>query len=474
MSKKSRGSSSGGGLKRTVSEKDGPCIEGYLDKKQASGMHNWQKKYFVGKKGLLKYWKNEAERNTSGSKYKKTINLRGAKIKKVVKEGSSKSSEFIIFTTDKEYHLRANTVMEMSQWKETLKEVMNYKRGRSARNASMVASSESVPFIESSMLVTIPGSAPRELWVRVNKQERKMTFAESEKRMREGKANAAASLQLSTARLSKHGSREFRLHINNPTLRSYSFQLSDKSDLQNWVSALLLLDITFLSRGEAESAGIDTSSSSDRSGSSSRSGGTSSSSSSRSAAGAKSSSASDDAPRPETRAIMTANWIKEYDALVADRKRSDAVMVAFTAAERFFQLDDNDESADVNSSVRELEELDIHTTVECAERLIDDLNMRYNDCVPDRMELFELYLAQYNNRLITQFDMIGVSDPDCLAEYTPEELKMLIQVSATATMHFRCCVCWIPLTSTWMWIVRALFVDVVTDDLSRRGGVSSN
>ena len=419
--------------RRSSSKDSGPSIEGYLDKKAASGMHAWQKKYFVAKKGKLVYWKNESDRNTSGSNYK-TVSLRGAKVKKVRKEGSTNSNEFVVITTEKEYHLRANTAKEMSNWKEKLTEVINYKKSQKSRNSSMVASAAQVPFIEAAMQVTIPGTPPRDLWVRVNKLEKKMTFAESEKRMNEGKANVAGALQLDKAQLSKHGSREFRLHVLTPTKRTYSFQLADKADLNTWVSALLLLDITFLSRGEAEGTAPGAVPERAASGSSGRRSGNSSAGFS----GGPKASASNPAsgsgvnPTPEpVRAIMVADWIRDFDELVANRKRQDAVMIAFTAAERFFQMDNGGDPSDDQAVVRENEELDVHQTVECAERLIDDLNVRYNDCHPDRMDLFELYLAQYNNRLITQLDMIGVSSPECLAEYTPEELKMVIQLLTT-------------------------------------------
>lgn len=425
--------------RRSSSKDSGPSIEGYLEKKAASGMHAWQKKYFVAKKGKLVYWKNESDRNTSGSNYK-TVSLRSAKVKKVRKEGSTNSNEFVVITTEKEYHLRANTAKEMSNWKEKLTEVINYKKNQKSRNSSMVASAAQVPFIEAAMQVTIPGTPPRDLWVRVNKLEKKMTFAESEKRMNEGKANVAGALQLDKAQLSKHGSREFRLHVLTPTKRTYSFQLADKADLNTWVSALLLLDVTFLSRGEAESTTGGAAPERAASGSSGRrsggistgsSGGAKATSSSTPASGAAGGNPA--APEP-VRAIMVAEWIRDFDELVANRKRNDAVMIAFTAAERFFQMDshpDGNPSDEDQTIVRENEELDVHQTVECAERLIDDLNVRYNDCHPDRMDLFELYLAQYNNRLITQLDMIGVSSPECLAEYTPEELKMVIQLLTT-------------------------------------------
>ena len=78
---------------------------------------------------------------------------------------------------------------------------------------------------------------------------------------------------------------------------------------------------------------------------------------------------------------------------MGDGERPDAVMVAFTMAERFF-LPEGSGEREVDESVRDMEPLDVHQTVECAERLIDDLNMRYHDCAPDRLDLFEIYLSQ--------------------------------------------------------------------------------
>ena len=100
--------------------------EGYLEKKAASGMHQWQKRFFVAKKGKLLYWKTEQDR-VAGKKNWKKVPLKGAKIKKVRKEGSANSREFVIMTADKEFHLRAQTAREMSQWKEVLNAAKNYK-----------------------------------------------------------------------------------------------------------------------------------------------------------------------------------------------------------------------------------------------------------------------------------------------------------------------------------------------------------
>ena len=83
------------------------------------------------------------------------------------------------------------------------------------------------------------------------------------------------------------------------------------------------------------------------------------------------------------RAFMEPEWIKDYDALVEGGKRSNATMVAYNTAVRFFKPDDDNQEPDTTGETceEEPEELTVHETVDCAERLIDDLNLRCVCCL---------------------------------------------------------------------------------------------
>jgi hypothetical protein len=477
---------------------DGPTIEGYLEKKAATGMAGWQKRYFVAKKGKLVYWKNEQERHQRGSKHT-PVSLKGAQIVKMRKEdGTIVKAGFIIESSDRKLELRADTAQKAVQWREKLAEVRDWKKQKTTRNASILASAEDMPFMEAGMTVTLPGSAPRELWVRVSKQDKKMTFAESQQRMSEGKASAAASVLLTGSQLSKHGKNEFRLHVTNPTKRSYAFVLADKADLQTWTTALLMLGVSYMkssdagddddgggaaaasasssssserrrtmnvksssSNGSADGGGGGAAAADDESGTAAAAAASSSSSSSSFSSSASSASSSKISSKASSKASKRAStypeaskasgaaaaasvpsfaeeaWIREYDSLLKTPKgRQTAELNLYNEAVRFFIMEGDEERSGASPGPDDFLEptpdLDVHQTVECAQRLIDDLNVRYTDCSPNRMDVFEVCLKVYNLRLTTQLDILGISRTELLAEFTPEELKITIQV---------CCVC---------------------------------
>jgi hypothetical protein len=126
-------------------------------------------------------------------------------------------------------------------------------------------------------------------------------------------------------------------------------------------------------------------------------------------------------------------WIREYDSLLKTSKgRQTAELNLYNSAVRFFIMQSDEEHSKVSPGPDDFLEptpdLDVHQTVECAQHLIDDLNVRYTDCSPNHMDVFEVCLKVYNLRLTTQLDILGISRPELRAEFTHEELKITIQV----------------------------------------------